>query len=166
MIDYLQKIEFQQPASAEPLPLIAARHAPITYWGLLRVVSPLVGGHMSPLQAECRIELLLKRTQMRWLRHLTRMPPVQGFRVGPGYTGGIMSDLGMSWFFPDELEEVADCTRFVPATDAIPLWCCMWCKTQKQLLSIYPFIPTATSKQSTLNVLASCVDANSCSCSH
>lgn len=43
---------------------------------------------------------------MRWLGHLTRMPPVQGFRVGPGYTGGIMSDLGMSWFFPDELEEV------------------------------------------------------------
>lgn len=77
-----------------------------------------------------------------------------------------MSDLGMSWFFPDELEEVADCTRFVPATDAIPLWCCMWCKTLKQLLSIYPFIPTATSKQSTLNVLASCVDANSYSCSH
>lgn len=74
-----------------------------------------------------------------------------------------MSDLGMSWFFPDELEEVADCTRFIPATDAIPLLCCM---TLKQLLSIYPFIPTATSKQSTLSVQASCVDANSYSCSH
>lgn len=75
---------------------------------------------------------------MRWLRHLTRMPPVQGFRVGPGYTGGIMSDLGMSWFFPDELEEVADCTRFVPATDAIPLWCCM-SKAAFVYLSIYSY---------------------------